>query len=232
MIDRSKVKQLALDLGADLCGIAPVERFEKAPKGFHPKDLFPQAKSAVVIAKRMPEGVFCCASSVVPYTVAMQMILMDVTRISWQLSDRIERLYGAVAMPVPAEPYDSWDEERCEGQALLSFRHAGWLAGLGVLGKNNLLVNGQYGNRLGLGVLLLDLAVEGDPMVVSSFCPPSCRLCLDTCPVAALNGTGINQKLCRSRSHGKTRKGEPLYTCNACRRVCPNGIGVRANAQA
>jgi epoxyqueuosine reductase len=230
MIDRSKVKQLATDLGADLCGVAPVERFDRAPNGFHPRDLFPEAKSVVVIAKRMPEGAFRCVSSMVPYTVAMQMILMDVTRISWRLSDRIERLYGAVAMPVPAEPYDYWDEERREGRALLSFRHAGWLAGLGVLGKNNLLVNGQYGNRLGLGVVLLDTPVESDPVVVSSFCPPDCRRCLDTCPVAALNGAGIDQKRCRSRSHGKTKKDEPLYTCNACRRVCLNGTGVGTDA--
>jgi epoxyqueuosine reductase len=230
MIDKSNVKQLATDLGADLCGIAPADRFDRAPRGFHPKDLFPEVKSVVVIAKRMPEGVFRCESSRVPYTVAMQMILMDVTRLSWQLSDRLERLYGAVAMPVPAEPYDFWDEERREGRALLSFRHAGWLAGLGVLGKNNLLVNSQYGNRLGLGVVLLDTPVESDPVVASSFCPPDCRLCLDTCPVGALNGAGVDQKLCRSRSHGKTRKDEPLYTCNACRRVCPNGTGVRTGA--
>jgi epoxyqueuosine reductase len=232
MIDSGKIKQLALDLGADLCGIAPAERFAQAPQGFHPKDVFPQTRSAVVIAKRTPEGVFCCTNSAIPYSVAMHMILMDVTHISWLLSDRIERLYGAVAMPVPTEPYDYWDEERCEGRALLSFRHAGWLAGLGVLGKNTLLVNGQYGNRIGLGVVLLDIDLEGDPMVAASFCPPACRRCLDACPVGALNGTSVTQKLCRSHCQGKTKKGESLYICNACRKVCPNGAGVRADAGA
>jgi epoxyqueuosine reductase QueG len=227
MIDSGRVKQLAIDLGADLCGVAPVERFDLAPKGFHPKDLFPEARSAVVIAKRMPEGAFCCAGSAIPYSVATRAILMEVTRISCLLSAQIERLCDAVALPVPTEPYECWDEERREGRALLSFKHAGWLAGLGVLGKNTLLVNGRYGNRLGLGVVLIDAELEGDPIIASSFCSPACRLCLDTCPAGALNGTSVNQKLCRGRCEGKTKKNEPLYTCNACRKVCPNGTGVR-----
>ena len=46
------IKDLAHRLGADLCGIAPVERFQGAPKGFHPQDIFPEAKAAVVLAKR------------------------------------------------------------------------------------------------------------------------------------------------------------------------------------
>ncbi len=32
------VKKLALQKGADLCGIAPVERFRDAPEGFRPTD--------------------------------------------------------------------------------------------------------------------------------------------------------------------------------------------------
>ena len=35
MIDAAQVKQLAMRYGADLCGIAPVRRFDGAPAGFH-----------------------------------------------------------------------------------------------------------------------------------------------------------------------------------------------------
>ena len=226
MIASSEVRQMAFDLGADLCGIAPVSRFDKSPKGFHPRDLFPQARSVVVIAKQMPEGAFRCTSSAVPYTVATRMVLLEASRITYLLSLEIERL-GAVAMQVPTEPYDCWDEERREGRALLSFRHAGWLAGLGVLGKNTLLVNSRYGNRIGLAVLLADAELEGDPMVDSSFCLPTCRLCIEACPVGALDGTTINQRLCRGHCEGKTKKNEPLYVCHVCREVCPNGTGVQ-----
>ncbi len=230
MTSSKEIKELALSLGADLCGIAPVERFDQAPRGFHPRDLFPEARSAVVIAKRMAEGAFRCAGSVIPYTIAAKAALMEVTRISCLLGAEIERLFGAIAMPVPTEPYDYWDADRWEGRALLSFKHAGWLAGLGVFGKNTLLVNGRYGNRIALGVVLLDVELEGDPIVDSSFCSPACHLCIDTCPGGALGQASVDQKLCRTHCQGKTKKSEPLITCNACRLVCPNGAGVRVPA--
>ena len=56
MINSQQVKASALGLGARLCGIAPVERFGKAPAGFHPADIFPASKSVVVLAKLFPEG--------------------------------------------------------------------------------------------------------------------------------------------------------------------------------
>lgn len=38
-----EVKQLAYELGADLCGIASIDRFDDAPKGYHPLDVLPPA---------------------------------------------------------------------------------------------------------------------------------------------------------------------------------------------
>ena len=40
MLDSKKVKQIMMSLGADLCGIASIDRFADAPKGFHPVDVF------------------------------------------------------------------------------------------------------------------------------------------------------------------------------------------------
>ena len=230
MTSREQIRQWAFELGADLCGVAPVERFEKAPQGFHPRDLFPPTRSVVVVAKRMPEGPFYCTTSTIPYTIVMNVVLTDVLRISCLLGARIEREADVVAMPVPGDPYDYWDEQQLEGKGLLSLRHAGWLAGLGVLGKNTLLTNARYGNRISLGAVLLDVELEGDPMVDSSFCSPTCHRCIDACPVGALNGVKVTQKLCRTHSQGKTKKDEPIYICNACRKICPNGPGMRASA--
>ena len=40
-VDSPAVKELMLSLGADLCGIACMDRFGDAPKGFHPQDVMP-----------------------------------------------------------------------------------------------------------------------------------------------------------------------------------------------
>ena len=36
MIDNKQVKEILFGLGADLCGIASIDRFNDAPKGYHP----------------------------------------------------------------------------------------------------------------------------------------------------------------------------------------------------
>lgn len=50
------VKDIMLSLGADLCGIASIDRFEDAPKGFHPLDVLPTCKSVISFGCRFPIG--------------------------------------------------------------------------------------------------------------------------------------------------------------------------------
>ncbi len=218
------IKNLARDLGADLCGIAPIERFRGAPSGFRPEDIFPEAKSVVALAKRFPEGPFH-ARSPIPYTTASDVILQEITRVAILLCAAIETEVGARVVPVPSEPYEYWDAENREGRGLLSLKHAARLAGLGVITANSLLTNDRYGNRLCLGAVLLDIELEGDSIADYRFDCDSCHFCMDTCPAHAIHDRRVEQKLCRSNCEGKTAKGYPLYVCNACRRICPNGAG-------
>jgi len=226
MITNIDVKKIAAALGADLCGIASVERFEAAPKGFHPEDIFVDTKSVVVIARLFPEGPFH-TDSPVPYTAAHDVILHEIIRISCELCIELERNDGVIAVPIPSEPYEYWDDDKKEGRGILSLKHAGVLAGLGSIGRNHLLVNEKYGNRIVLGAVLLNVALEGDPINARRFCDDNCNLCIDSCPAAAITAGGVNQRLCRDNSGYMNKKGYFLYTCNACRKVCPNGAGVK-----
>ena len=230
MITKENIKQSAIDLGTNLCGIAPIERFDKAPKGFHPKDIFPDAKSVVVIAKCVPEGPFRI-SSPVPYTASNDVILHEVIRITCELCIKLEKGADLVAVPIPSEPYEYWDEKKCEGKGMLSLKHAGHVAGLGVLGKNTLLTNSKYGNRIILGAVLLNITLEGDQIADYQFCTENCQLCIEACSVHAIDGLTVNQKLCRDNSMLVTKKGYSLFVCNECRRVCPNGTGIRISEE-
>ena len=50
-----RVKQFALDTGADVVGIAPVERWDKdVPEGHRPVDVLPGARSVIVVGARGP----------------------------------------------------------------------------------------------------------------------------------------------------------------------------------
>jgi epoxyqueuosine reductase len=99
-------------------------------------------------------------------------------------------------------------------------------AGLGVLGKNTLLMNQRYGNMIQLGAILTNLELEGDPPATYVGCAPGCNICIEACPVNALHGETVEQRLCRPRSIVKTTKGYTLTKCNICRIACPNSSGI------
>ena len=51
-----QIKDRAKKIGMDMCGIAPVSRFENAPKGTNPKDFLPGCKSVISIGVRLADG--------------------------------------------------------------------------------------------------------------------------------------------------------------------------------
>jgi epoxyqueuosine reductase QueG len=227
VLDAKYIKNIAFQNGADLCGIATIERFHEAPVGFRPEDMYADAKSVVVVARKFPEGPFL-SKSPIPYTSTSDTLLHEVIMLTCQLCCLLEQAEEVIAVPVPSEPYECWDAENREGRGLLSLRHAGYLAGLGTMGKNTLLANEQYGNRIVLGAVLLNIEVESDQVADYDFCHESCSLCIESCSSGALDGKRVSQKLCRTHSEGLTKKGYSIYTCNTCRKICPGGKGIRS----
>lgn len=224
-IDAVEIKYRAEELGADLCGIATVDRFADAPPGFHPTDVSPAAKAVIVVASRFP--VSTLTASQAAYTMVRHKMVAKMDNITFQLSSELD-LAGVSAVPIPAsDPYEFWDEDRRHGQGILSLKHAAVRAGLGKMGKNTLLINDLLGNMLWLGAVLVNLELEPDPLAAYDSCIPGCRICLDACPAQALDGVTISQKKCRAVSSMSTPGGGVVLACNKCRKVCPNHKGIR-----
>jgi epoxyqueuosine reductase QueG len=220
------IKRTAFDLGANLCGVASVERFSGAPKGFNPRDIYSKTESVLVFARRVPKEVLF-AESCVPYTHVNTLIAQEVDRLAFTLSLKLGDEGIANVMIPTDDPYEHWDSIEQHGMAILSLRHAAYLAGLGNLGKNNLLTNDKYGNMIQIGALLVAESLDQDNMVDYEVCPNNCSICLQSCPTNALDGTTVNQKACRPLSVHKTEKGYVLKKCWECRKVCPNALELR-----
>jgi len=223
MIRALEIKEIVLKLGADLCGIASVDRFDKAPEGFQPKDLYSECKSVIVFAKKLPESIFY-ANSFIPYSFVDDIALHEVLRLSFEISVNLEKL-NISAMPIPSEPYEYWDKDSMTGKGMISLKHAGYLAGLGVIGRNSLLCNPEFGNLIKLGAVITNVDIEADPIINYDFCSDNCNLCIDNCPSGALGGVSVIQRNCRLNSEGSTKKGTPITICNSCRKICPNRSG-------
>ena len=226
-MDAKQVKEFVMDLGADLSGIASSKRFLAAPEGFRPTDIYRKCQSVVVFAKRIPsEPIF--AESCVPYTYVNNIVLQEVDRLGVRIALGLEKS-GIKSVPIPSDdPYEYWEPERSYGRAILSMRHAGYLAGLGKLGKNTLLINKDYGNLIQVGAVLIDVELDEDPLADYESCLPNCNLCIESCPNQALDGITVNQQLCRPISNYQNEKGYHLKKCSICRKVCPNALGLKS----
>jgi len=225
MLTADQVKSRAASLGADLCGIAASWRFSEAPAGFRPNDILPACRSVVVFACRFPTGSLE-AGSRSPYTMLRNQLMHRLDSIAFDLTVFLEK-EGILAVPVPSsEPYDFWDDDRRTGKGILSLKHAGVLAGLGCLGKNTLLINEKFGNMTWLGAVLTSAEWPSDPIAEKSYCPDGCRLCLDACPQAALDGTTLIQEKCRKIVYTSSEGGGTVIACNRCRAVCPKRMSA------
>lgn len=223
---KDKIKEIFINLGTEVCGIANVDLFTNAPKGFHPVDIYSDCKSVIVFAKKIPKGL-ACVSPRITYKHFNDMSLEEVDRIAYLASNEIERTYKGIAVPIPSDgPYDYWDAKNLEGRGIISMKHAAVLAGLGTLGKSTLLLNSQYGNMLSIGVVLTNLNLLSDKPA-DDICIKQCTLCIDNCPVKAIDKNGVNQKLCRNYAYASNDRGFEIVNCNKCRTICPMTFGKR-----
>ena len=111
-------------------------------------------------------------------------------------------------------------------------RFAGYLAGLGYLGKNQFLIHPRLGTYFYLGVLLVDQAVHTDAYAYDSC--GSCTKCIEACPTGALDN-GFDKRKCSSfvtqmKAPLQDVDIKPLKTmvfgCDICQNVCPKNIGI------
>lgn len=227
--DRTKsIKEIirgrVLELGADVCGFAAIDRFDKAPAGFHPCDIFPDCKSVIVFGRALPKGLFEVNPRLI-YSHFNSLSCPSVDQIAFETANYLEKTFQGIGIPIPCDsPYDYWNEEEMQGRGLLSMKHAAVLAGIGVLGKNTMLINKDYGNRLTIGCILTDLSLESDEPA-PDLCLEHCSLCIKSCPQGAIENGSVIQKKCRLNTYGKTKRGFDTVECNRCRTVCPMRLG-------
>ncbi len=118
--------------------------------------------------------------------------------------------------------------------APFSFKFAAVNAGLGWIGKNDVVITRRYGPRVRLSAVLIDAPFEYGTPVSASACPESCRKCADICPCRALKNRLwsidavraeiIDYQRCnRMRSAFINRLGRK-NACGLCLAVCPFGV--------
>jgi len=113
----------------------------------------------------------------------------ELERVSYAVAKFLEKHGYKAAMVVPASPIEMSQETK----GLLgdiSLRHAAVGAGLGIIGKNRLLLTEQWGPRVRLGAVVTDAPLNPDKPLQENLCG-DCDLCVQACPGQALNSNTL-----------------------------------------
>jgi hypothetical protein len=196
MITSQQVKDLVRDAGADLVGIASVDRFSEAPPMRGPKDLLPSTRSVIVAAVRYPlEGVrrigeppgYALPSTAYAGAICRKLEDISLTVMRWLEDQKAAAFSTPVTWPISwrVRPYKDMEKPL---QAMFSHRHAAVAAGMGVFGKHTLVLTPEYGPRQRFISILTDAELEPDPMYAGDdLCPPSCNACVKACPLNCMD---------------------------------------------
>lgn len=236
------VKAFARERGAHLVGIAPVERFAEGPVGHRPGDLLPGARSVVVVALRLFQSVLDHhlinrESALIPPEVLPEVQQHYYRRthyetVNWGLQligHQVAYFLDAAGhevMPTPVT-YDAGDlSSRVPGYyAPFSHRHAAVAAGLGLFGRNNLVLTPQHGPRQRFNSVITTAELEPDPMLEENPCRGAdCDACRKAWPdcFGELHAFSMVGKEFELASFDGC---SPSYPCGGggCIRVCPVG---------
>ena len=210
LLTPQEIKNKALELGADLAGIADGAALGTS----HITEL--DGKRVIVLAKRLNEGVARIRRWDDRHKYYNdELTLTHLEETSLELVYWLEDCgYPALIVPpTHITPSSYKDDPEAHLEPLMSLTHAAVEAGLGTLGLNLQLLTPEYGPRVLLAAVLCSVPVECDrPMALALCKGPACGRCLKTCPADAVKEWDRDWPACdRYRSpHGFAQLTEHL----------------------
>lgn len=217
MVDYSgQLKRLTFELGAALFGVAPLEEI-KGQTGL-PSRVLRNLTRGISIAVRLSDKVLeeieDRPTKLYYHHYRQVNFLLD--RITLRLAIFIQR-EGFQSMPIPASQVVDWTNQRGH----LSHREVARKAGLGWIGRNNLLVNPTFGARIRLATVLTDMPLPVNQPIERDC--GTCTACVTVCPAGAIAMTSeqFDHIKCYEKLREFQRSGlVGQYICGVCVKAC------------
>jgi epoxyqueuosine reductase len=190
------IKTKAKELGIDLVGIGSIDRYENAPTLMNPQTYFPEAKSVIVLAMRIPRGTYRGIEEGThfhnySFYAYNRLNTIFRPRLTYELACFIED-HGWEAVPhYPAVPERAPAEapvakDKVPHDVVCSVRLLGVGAGVGEIGHSKVFLTEKFGPRVRLGSIFTDAELEPDPIVEPGTICTSCGRCVRDCPGDAI----------------------------------------------
>lgn len=122
-------------------------------------------------------------------------------------------------------------------------RYIAYLANIGFIGKNNMVITSKYGSYVFLGEIITNLELEPeeyedkekslDSINLYKECG-NCNICMRECPTKAINEEKRNNNICLSYITQKKQIEDKWFSvidgrvfgCDSCQKICPYNINA------
>jgi len=204
-MDKEKLKEFAKEVKVDLIGIASIDRFKKIDPQNHPKSIFPEVKSVIVVGKRITRGALRGIEE------GTQFSLYSIYGYHW-LNNRILALTtfkiceflednGYEAVPLPDIPIEvppmgiPVKKGKPAPNVLIDIEDAAIRAGIEEISYCGIFLTEEFGPRQRFQIILTDAEIEPDPLVKPGSICKRCMECVKGCPSYAIPHIKENKKI-------------------------------------
>lgn len=218
----SALRDYALNLGVSLFGVAGIEGMKEGFLDLS-SETVEKIDKGISMAVRLSDGVI---EDIVDHPTRLYLhhyrqvnYLLD--RAALAVASLVQEM-GGRAVPIGASQTIDWESQRGH----VSHREIARRAGLGWLGRNNLLVTSEWGSRVRLVTVLTDLPLKIDHPLEENC--GECRSCVTACPCGAIGESREDFDYHKCFEQLRTFKNKlnlGHYICGLCVKACFPGNG-------
>lgn len=191
-----EIEEFAKTEGIDLIGFANKKRFENLDKRKNPFSIFPEAKTVILIGKRICRGSLRGVeegTNFGDYQLFGKNWLEDefLALSAYNLTNFIES-HGWEAVPIFPNPSDiepsgiPVSDEKPAPNVYPDFDYAAVACGICSISYNGIVFSEKFGSRQRFHMILTDAEIESTPLLENNVCN-GCKSCADACPLGAIS---------------------------------------------
>jgi len=206
-----RVEKYAKKIGIDIIGFASPELFTRYLKKHRPDTYLKEAKTVIIIGLHLYDITLDAWNNYPSNKKSFQFADSILARFCYKIANfLLENNYNSVVVSYAPGLY---------------LKDASVLAGIGPIGKNNLLITPQYGPQVRLRAIVTAAPlICGNPVTENEYCE-NCDMCIQSCPANALSNGEYQKEACYeySTSNFKNLSKYTVIWCNECIESCPVG---------
>ncbi len=212
-----ELKGIALSSGASVFGVGYIEdlrpHFDALPLE-QTEGLSYGISIGARVSDSVLKGVIIGPTRHYLHHYKMLNLLLDQTALKLSLTIQGK---GYNALQIPASQIIDWEKQA----AHLSHKMIALRAGVGWLGRNNLIIHPAFGSKIRLATVLTDMPLKTDNPLEKDC--TDCKKCIEVCPVSAIGETHKkwNKTACLEKlKYFAKAHNVGQYICGLCVKVC------------